>query len=260
MIDVVTAPLLAGTRHGFLGRRGGVSAGIFASLNVGLGSSDVPEHVRENRARAVAAVAPGAALVTLHQVHSCTVIPVTAAFADAARPGANAARPHADAMVTATPGLALGILTADCVPILFADVGAGVIGAAHSGWKGGLGNIAAATVEAMVALGARREAITAAIGPCIARASYEVDLAFRDRFLADDPAHDRFFTPGRPGHCQFDLEGLTALRLAVAGVTRVSAPGLDTYADADRWFSYRRTTHAREPDYGRQLSVIALAD
>jgi YfiH family protein len=252
VIDVVTAPLLAGTRHGFLGRRGGVSAGIFATLNVGLGSSDMPAHVRENRARAVAAIAPGAALVTLHQVHSCTVLPVTAAYADADRP-------PADAMVTATPGLALGILTADCVPILFADVGAGVIGAAHSGWKGALGNIAAATVDAMVALGARRGAITVAIGPCIARASYEVDLAFRDRFLADDPAHDRFFSNGRPGHCQFDLEGLTALRLAAAGVTRVSAPGIDTYADADRWFSYRRTTHAEEPDYGRQLSVIALA-
>lgn len=250
MIDIVTAPGL-GVPHGFLGRRGGVSGGIFASLNVGLGSSDAPVAVRENRRRAVDAVAPGAALVTLHQVHSNVVVPVTSAYPDADRP-------HADAMVTATPGLALGILTADCAPILLADAQAGVIGAAHSGWKGALHDIAGATVTAMEALGARREHIVAAIGPCIARASYEVDAAFRDRFLTDDAAHDGFFARGRGDRFQFDLEGLVAMRLAAAGVRQVAALGIDTYPDADRWFSYRRTTHRSEPDYGRQISVIAL--
>ncbi len=247
----VTTPLLASTRHGFLGRQGGVSEGIYASLNVGLGSADVAEAVAENRARAVAAVAPGAALVTLHQVHSTTVVPVTTAFADAARP-------HADALVTATPGLALGILTADCAPILLADAEAGVIGAAHSGWKGALGDIAGETVTAMERLGARREHIFAAIGPCIARASYEVDAGFRDRFLADDVEHEGFFSRGKGDRYQFDLEGFVAMRLAAAGVRRVAALGLDTYSDPMRWFSYRRTTHAGEADYGRQLSLISL--
>jgi hypothetical protein len=249
-VDFVTAPGL-GVRHGFVGRRGGVSAGIFASLNVGLGSSDLPEAVRENRRRAVEAVAPGATLVTLHQVHSNIAVPVTAAFPDADRP-------HADALVTATPGLALGILTADCAPILLADSEAGVIGAAHSGWKGALHDIAGQTVAAMAALGARRDRIAAAIGPCIARASYEVDPAFRDRFIDQDPAHDSFFSRGRGDRFQFDLEGLVAMRLANAGVRHVAALGIDTYPDDGRWFSYRRTTHRGEPDYGRQLSVIAL--
>ena len=249
VIDVVSAGL--GVRHGFVGRRGGVSDGIFASLNVGLGSSDDPALVRENRRRAVEAVAPGATLVTVHQVHSTIVVPVTAAVADADRA-------HADAMVTATPGLVLGILTADCAPILLADAEAGVIGAAHSGWKGALGDIAAATVVAMEALGARREHIRAAIGPCIARASYEVDGGFRDRFLADAASHDGFFAAGRGDRFQFDLEGFVAMRLANAGVRHVVALGIDTYPDADRWFSYRRTTHKVEPDYGRQMSLIAL--
>ena len=250
-VDFLTEPALAGTRHGFLTRRGGVSGGLFASLNVGLGSSDDRAAVLENRRRAIAAVAPGAALVTLHQVHSATVVPVTAAFADDARP-------HADAMVTATPGLALGILTADCAPILLADSTAGVIGAAHSGWKGALADIGPATVAAMVALGARADRIVAAIGPTIAQRSYEVDTAFRDRFCAVDPAHEAFFRAGKPGHCQFDLEGFIAARLASAGVRTVVAMGVDTYPDTARWFSFRRTTHAGEPDYGRQLSVIAL--
>jgi YfiH family protein len=162
-------------------------------------------------------------------------------------------------MVTATPGLALGILTADCAPILLADVDAGVIGAAHSGWKGALADIGPATVAAMEALGARRDRIVAAIGPTIARASYEVDLAFRDRFCAVDPEHDAFFAAGKSGHCQFDLEGFIASRLAAAGVRTVVAMGVDTYPDEARWFSFRRTTHRSEPDYGRQLSLIALA-
>ena len=249
VIDVVTAGL--GVRHGFVGRRGGVSGGIFVSLNVGLGSSDDQALVRENRRRAIEAVAPGATLVTVHQVHSTIVVQVTGAVADADRA-------HADAMVTATPGLALGILTADCAPILLADAEAGVIGAAHSGWKGALGDIAGATVAAMEALGARRDHIRAAIGPCIARASYEVDVSFRDRFLADAASHDGFFAAGRGDRFQFDLEGFVAMRLANAGVRHVVALGIDTYPDADRWFSYRRTTHKREPDYGRQMSLITL--
>lgn len=250
-VEFLTVPALAGVRHGFCTRRGGVSTGLFASLNVGLGSSDDRACVAENRRRAVAAVAPGAALVTLHQVHSATVVPVTHAFADDARP-------PADAMVTATPGLALGILTADCAPILFADVDAGVIGAAHSGWKGALADIGPATVAAMEQLGADRARIVAAIGPTIARASYEVDLGFVDRFCAVDPANAHFFADGRAGHAQFDLEGFIAARLAAAGVRQVVAMGVDTYPDAARWFSFRRTTHAGEPDYGRQLSLIAL--
>lgn len=247
----VTARVLAGTRHGFLGRQGGVSAGIYASLNCGLGSDDDRHAVHENRRRAVAASAPGAALVTLHQMHSPTVVTVTEAFADDARP-------RADGMVTATPGLALAILAADCAPVLLADVGAGVIGAAHAGWRPALYGVLPATVEAMVALGARREAIAAAIGPMIGRRSYEVDDGFRDRFLADDHAHDDFFASGRTGHWQFDLEGFIVRRLAVAGLTTIEALGLDTYVAPERWFSFRRTTHAGEPDYGRQISMIAL--
>jgi len=250
-VNFLTVPAFTGVRHGFCTRQGGVSAGLYASLNVGLGSRDDQVCVAENRRRAVAAVAPGAALVTLHQVHSASVVHVTETFFDDARP-------PADAMVTATPGLALGILTADCAPILFADVAAGVIGAAHSGWKGALADIGPATVAAMEVLGARRNRIVAAIGPTIARASYEVDSGFRDRFCAADPEHDGFFAPGKPGHFQFDLEGFIAARLAAAGVRTVVAMGVDTYPDADRWFSFRRTTHAGEADYGRQLSLIAL--
>jgi polyphenol oxidase len=255
LVNPLTVPALApegsGVRHGFLGRQGGVSDGIYASLNVGLGSNDHRESVAENRRRAVAAVAPGAALVTLHQVHSATVIHVT-------QPVFDDSRPPADAMVTATPGLALGILTADCAPILFADTAGGVIGAAHSGWKGALADIGPATIAAMETLGARRDRIVAAIGPTIAQRSYEVDSGFFDRFCTADPEHERFFTPGQPGHHQFDLEGFIAARLANAGVRTVVATGVDTYADAARWFSFRRTTHAGEADYGRQLSVIAL--
>ncbi len=254
-VNFLTAPALAPVssrvRHGFLTRQGGVSTGLYASLNVGLGSDDDRVCVAENRRRAIAAVTPGAALVTLHQVHSASVIHVTDTFYDDARPAA-------DAMVTSTPGLALGILTADCAPILFADEVAGVVGAAHSGWKGALADIGPATVAAMEVLGARRNRIVAAIGPTIARASYEVDAAFRDRFCAADPEHDAFFAAGQPGHFQFDLEGFIAARLAAAGVRTVVAMGVDTYPDADRWFSFRRTTHAGEADYGRQLSLIAL--
>jgi hypothetical protein len=252
-VEAIRSALLAPIPHGFFGRRGGVSQGVCAGLNVGLGSADDPQAIRVNRRLAVDAVAPGAALVTLHQVHSATAIAVTEAFSDDARP-------HADALVTDRPGLALGILTADCTPILFADWEAGVIGAAHAGWKGALGGVVEGTVGAMEALGARRNAIVAAVGPTIARKSYEVDDAFAARFAAADPANERFFSPGTAGHHMFDLEGYAVSRLAEAGLERIEALGLDTYSDPDRFFSFRRATHRGEPDYGRQIALIALPD
>jgi YfiH family protein len=248
----IHAAALAGLPHGFLGREGGVSTGTHAGLNVGLGSDDEREAVLENRRRAAAAVAPHAKLVTLHQVHSSEAVPVAAPWPDDARP-------HADALVTDRPGLLLGILTADCVPVLFADVAAGVIGAAHAGWKGALGGVTDATVAAMEALGADRSRIAAAIGPCIARASYEVDGGFFRRFAEADPENERFFADGvRPHRHQFDIEAYVAARLAQAGLRRIEALGLDTYADEARFFSFRRATHRREPGYGRQIALIAL--
>lgn len=255
MIDMVTSAALAGVRHGFLGRRGGVSKGMVAGLNVGPGTGDDPAAVAENRARAVAAVAPGARLITVHQVHSARCV----AAGDWADDWADDARPHADAIVTDRPGVLLGIVTADCAAVLFADVAAGVVGAAHAGWKGALGGVTDATIAAMVTLGALRTRIAAAIGPCIARASYEVDAAFLARFAAADPANERFFSDGRrAGHHQFDLESYVAHRIAAAGVARVEAMGIDTYADEDRWFSFRRATHRGEADYGRQISVVGV--
>jgi YfiH family protein len=250
-VAFVTAGLLDGTRHGFCGRHGGVSTGIFASLNAGLGSRDDPAAVAKNRQRAVAAVAPGATLVTVHQIHSSTVV-----IADPSLAAAD--RPHADGLVTDRPDVVLGVLAADCAPVLFADVVAGVVGAAHAGWKGALYGVLPATIAAMESLGARRDRIAAAIGPCIARASYEVSVAYADPFVAVDPAFAAFFTAARPGHLQFDLEGFVAARLAAEGLTLIEAMGRDTYRNGDDWFSYRRATHAVEPDYGRNLSLIAL--
>ncbi|MGJ3647970.1 peptidoglycan editing factor PgeF [Sphingomonas sp. GlSt437] len=250
-VEVIRADALAGVRHGFLGRRGGVSTGVHAGLNVGTGSADEAAAIEENRTRAVEAVAPGAALATVHQLHSADAVTIVT-------PYEHLLRPRADAMVTARPDIALGILTADCAPVLLADTQAGIVGAAHAGWKGALGGITDATVHAMEALGAERSRIVAAIGPCIARASYEVDDAFLHRFAEADPANERFFAPGRPGHHQFDLEAYVAHRLAAAGIGKVEALGLDTYADEDRFFSYRRATHRGESDYGRQIALIAL--
>ncbi|HEX8257966.1 MAG TPA: peptidoglycan editing factor PgeF [Allosphingosinicella sp.] len=250
-VEAIRAALLGDLPHGFLGRRGGVSTGLCAGLNVGLGSGDDRDAIRANRALAIAAVAPGAELVTLHQVHSADAIAVTSPFADDARP-------HADAMVTDRPGLALGILTADCTPILFADRDAGVIGAAHAGWKGAIGGVVAATVEAMERLGADRARIVAAVGPTIARKSYEVDEAFFQRFTAEDARNERFFSAGKPGRHQFDLEAFVLARVGEAGIGRVEALGEDTYSQPDRFYSYRRATHRGEPDYGRQTSLIAL--
>lgn len=251
-VDLIRSAALDGVPHGFLGRRGGVSAGVHAGLNVGTGSADDAAAIEQNRARAVAAVLPGAGLATVYQIHSAEAVLVSApvAFAD---------RPRADAMATDRPGVLLGILTADCAPVLLADVAAGVVGAAHAGWKGAIGGVTDSVVAAMARLGARRDRIVAAVGPCIAQASYEVDDGFLARFIGEDRANERFFSPGRPGHAQFDLEGYVAQRLAAAGISRVELLGLDTYADDARFFSFRRATHRGEPDYGRQISLIGLA-
>lgn len=246
-VEVITSDALAGMRHGFLGRRGGLSMGAVAGLNCGPGSKDDPAAITENRRRAVEAVAPDAALASVHQVHSAVCVVAEALPLDQ--------RPHADALVTDQPGLVLGILTADCAPVLLADVEAGVIGAAHAGWNGALNGVTDATITAMEALGARRDRIAAAIGPCIARASYEVTDAFAEPFGGEA---DHFFTAGRSGHLHFDLEGYVAHRLALAGIARIDPRGLDTYADPSRFFSYRRATHRGEADYGREISLIAL--
>ncbi len=247
---MIRAAALGEVAHGFLGRRGGVSAGMHGGLNVGLGSEDDPAAIAENRRRATAAVLPDAALVTCYQIHSADCITVTAPPSE---------RPQGDALVTNRPGIALGILTADCAPVLLAEPEAGVVGAAHAGWKGAIGGVTDATIAAMEALGARRDRIAAAIGPCIARPSYEVDGDFVRRFEQADPANERFFADGRAGHAQFDLEAYVAHRLAAAGVRRIEALGLDTYADEDRFFSYRRATHRAEPSYGRQIAIIGLS-
>lgn len=249
-VPVIRAPALDGVAHGFLGREGGVSIGIHSGLNVGIGSDDDAVAVAENRVRATAAVLPGAQLVTVYQVHANDCVTVSAPF--------EGERPRADALVTDRPGLALGILTADCAPVLFADAAAGVVGAAHAGWKGAIGGVTDSTIRAMEALGAQRDRIAAAIGPCIARTSYEVDDAFARRFETDDPANERFFAPARAGHHQFDLEAYVVHRLASAGLRRIAALGLDTYADEARFFSFRRATHRGEPGYGRQIALIGL--
>ncbi|HEX8307506.1 MAG TPA: peptidoglycan editing factor PgeF [Allosphingosinicella sp.] len=250
-VETLRSRALEGVPHGFLGRRGGVSGGVCAGLNVGLGSSDDRGSILENRRRAVAAVAPQAALVTLHQVHSPDSVYVDSPFADEARP-------KADSMVTDRPGLVLGILTADCAPVLLADREAGVVAAAHAGWKGALGGVVESTVAEMERRGADRRRIAAAVGPCIARKSYEVDEGFLRRFAQADPENERFFGLGREGHHQFDLEGFVLSRLAAAGLNRIEALGEDTYSQPDRFFSYRRATHRGEADYGRQASLIAL--
>lgn len=252
-VERVAAEALEGVAHGFLGRRGGVSTGICAGLNVGLGSSDDREAIHANRRLAVEAVAPGARLATVHQVHSAL------ALAAGVDPWPDDRRPRADAIVTDRPGLALGILTADCAPVLFADREAGVIGAAHAGWKGALGGVVESTVAAMEQLGADRARICAAVGPCIARRSYEVDEGFLLRFVEQDAEHERFFTGGRKGHHQFDLEAFVLSRAAAAGLVRVEAVGEDTYSQPDRFYSFRRATHKGEDSYGRQISLIALA-
>ena len=242
-----------GVSHGFFTRHGGVSAGVYASLNGGVGSRDAPEAVAENRARIAAAlgVAPQR-LAIPYQIHSPDAVAVAAHWAPDARP-------RCDGIVTKTPGLALGVTGADCGMILFADAQARVVGAAHAGWKGALTGIVEATVAAMERLGARRDAIAAALGPCIARASYEVGPEFVAAFEGAGEDTRRFFVASRKaGHSMFDLNGYIAERAARAGVGRFEDLRLDTYADEDCFFSYRRTTHRKEPDYGRLVSGIVL--
>ncbi|TCV74358.1 hypothetical protein EDE05_103113 [Neorhizobium sp. R1-B] len=243
----------AAIQHGFFTRQGGVSEGLYAGLNVGIGSGDDRQKVMENRARVASWFGlPVEKLATVHQVHSPDVFVVDATY--------SGERPQADAMVTSVSGVVLGVLSADCGPILFADAENGVVGAAHAGWKGALGGVLENTVEAMVSLGAAREKIAAVLGPSIGPQSYEVGPEFIDRFLAVDPSYEIFFTPSaKPEHFMFDLPALTMRRLAAAGIQAENL-GLDTYPDAGRFFSYRRTTHAQEPDYGRQISAIAIRE
>jgi polyphenol oxidase len=250
MLEIITSDALAPTRHGFFTRKGGASSGIFHGLNCGPGSTDLSEAVAINRARVAAAmdVAPDH-LQTLHQVHSPNVVTLTEPLQE---------RPHADAMVTATPGIALGILTADCQPVLFADPTARVIGAAHAGWRGVKDGVLEATLDAMAALGAQRSNITAIIGPCISQRAYEVGPEFVESFIDDNPEHARFFVGGKGDRALFDLPSFGLARLRAAGVGHAEWTRHCTYAEPDRFFSYRRTTHLAEDDYGRLISVIRL--
>lgn len=250
-VEQLQSSALLDVAHAFLGRKGGVSTGVYAGLNVGLGSDDDREAIQRNRDIARDAVLPAAALVTVRQVHSPDVVTVAQTIAEDARPAA-------DALVTDRPGLLLGILTADCVPVLFADSAAGVVGAAHAGWKGALGGVTDRTLDVMEQLGADRSRIACAIGPCIGRASYEVSEDFARTFEAADPHNERFFRGARTGHRMFDIEAYVAARLAAAGVGRVEIMGEDTYSQPDRFYSYRRSCHQGEPGYGRQISLIGL--
>ena len=240
-------------RHAFFTREGGVSEGIYESLNGGIGSNDAPDRVRENRARMAAAlgVVP-THLVSCYQIHSPNVIV-------AEQPWTRENAPRADAIVTRVTGLAIGVTTADCGPILFADGEAGIVGAAHAGWKGALTGVLEATIAAMEKLGAQRERISAAIGPLIRQPNYEVGAEFVDRFTAEDSANARFFAPAaREAHAMFDLPDYIKSRLERAEIQGVEDLGLCTYAQPARFFSYRRTTHLAEPDYGRHVNAIAL--
>jgi YfiH family protein len=242
-------------RHAFFTRAGGVSEGIYESLNGGIGSNDAPDHVRENRARMAFAlgVAP-THFVTCYQIHSPNVIV-------AETPWTRENSPRADAIVTRVPGLAVGVGTADCGPVLFADAQAGVVGAAHAGWKGALTGVVESTIVAMEQLGAQRARINAAIGPLIRQANYEVGQEFVDRFASADAASEKFFVPSaRAGHAMFDLPGYIRSRLERADIQSVDDLRLCTYADPARFFSYRRTTHRGEPDYGRHVNAIALVN
>jgi YfiH family protein len=248
-LEILTADSLAPVRHGFFTRKGGASSGVFKGLNCGFGSSDQREVVATNRARVAEAMqVEPSHLVSVHQVHSADVAVVSAPFETA---------PKVDAMVSATPGLALGILTADCQPVLFSDAQAGVIGAAHAGWGGAISGVLEATIEAMVGLGASRDAIRAVIGPCISQASYEVGAEYFERFMEDDPENARFFAGGKGDKMQFDLPSFGLHRLRNAGVEAEWTRHC-TYLDADRFFSYRRSVHHKEADYGRLISAISL--
>ncbi len=250
-LEIITADVLAPIRHGFFTRRGGASSGVYSGLNCGGGSDDQNDAVEINRNRVADALGLSSRdLVTVHQVHSPDVVEVSGPL--------EGARPRADALVTATPGVALAILTADCGPVLFADHGAGVIGAAHAGWQGALDGVLEATIEAMEHLGADREDITAVVGPTISQASYEVGPEFVERFFDESPENGRFFAGGTGDRAQFDLPGYCLYRLRAAGIDHAEWTRHCTYSDADRFYSYRRSVHLREADYGRLISAIRL--
>ncbi len=252
---ITTANLgaLPGVRHGFFTRRGGVSGGLYDGLNCGFGSDDDATAVAENRRRIEADMQAHHGPLTVHQVHGTTVAAV-------AGPWPEDGPPRADALVTATPGLAIGVLAADCTPVLLADPAAGVVAAAHAGWKGALAGVTDAALAAMADLGAEAGRVHAAVGPCIAQASYEVGAELRDRFLEHDAENAAFFAAGaRAAHFQFDLEGYVAARLHAAGVGSLECVHRDTYAEDGLFYSYRRATHRGEGDYGRGLSAIMLA-
>ena len=244
-IDIVRAAALGDVPHGFFGS-GAVE------LNCGLGSGADRAIVEANRRRAADAIIDGAPLASVHQVHSPTAVIVREAVA-------HEQRPHADALVTDRPGLLIGIVTADCAPVLLADAEAGVVGAAHAGWRGAVAGVTDQAVAAMISLGARAERIAAAVGPCIGRASYEVDHDFAGRLLDADEDNERVLSEGPRDKPHFDLEAYVVARLAAAGVNRIEAVGLDTYALESRFYSYRRATHRGEASYGRQISLIGLA-
>ncbi|HKL46400.1 MAG TPA: peptidoglycan editing factor PgeF [Roseovarius sp.] len=249
-LEIITADSLSPVRHGFFTRRGGASSGVFSGLNCGPGSSDQSEIVRINRARVAAAmgVAPDH-LLTLNQVHSPDTVTVD---------GPLTQRPRADALVTARPGVAVAVLSADCQPVLLAGAKAGVVGAAHAGWRGALDGVLEATLDAMEGLGARRGDISAVIGPAISQAAYEVGPEFLEEFIAEDPANTRFFANGADGRYMFDLPAYGLERLRAAGVGQAEWTRHCTYADPARFFSYRRSCHAGEADYGRLISAIRL--
>ena len=249
-LEILTSDCLGDLRHGFFTRRGGASSGVFTGLNCGYGSSDQREIVQINRGRVAEAMGvPETHLVGVHQIHSATAITVDGPLDE---------KPQADALVTATPGIALSVLTADCQPVLFADRDAGVIGAAHAGWRGALDGVLAATVEAMEALGAQRANISAVIGPCISQRAYEVGPEFIEDFLAEDPDYARYFANGADDRMQFDLPGFGLNQLRAAGVGHAEWTRHCTYGDPDRFYSYRRTTHSKEADYGRLIAAITL--
>jgi YfiH family protein len=254
MLKAKNLEALPGIRHAFFTRDGGVSTGVYEGLNGGTGSSDKPEHIVENRARMAAAVGVTPEnFLTAYQIHSPDVVV-------AEKPWPQSERPKADAIVTKVPGLAIGISTADCGPVLFADPQARVLGAAHAGWRGAFGGVIESTLAAMEKLGADRSRVIAAAGPMISQPNYEVGQELVDRFVAADPANARFFVPAsRPGHAMFDLPGYVVARLKAAGVRQVENLAVCTYGNPAQFYSYRRSTHRAEPDYGRHINAIALA-
>ena len=240
-------------KHGFFGRKGGLSKGLYAGLNVGLGSDDDRDIIIQNRKLASNAILPDAPMHSVHQIHSNIAV-----IADAKSASDN--RPQADALVSDQPNMALGILTADCVPILLSDSQAGVIGAAHAGWKGAISGICERVINLMERLGASRDTIACGIGPCISQKSYEVDNGFYKNFISDDPSNEHFFKSGKADHYQFDIEAYVASRLAKAAIKNIYCLGQDTYSQEDEFYSYRRSYHRNEGGYGRQISIIAMQE